>query len=78
MQAIGQLEACFQLYAVCDPCQRVRRVDLAALIESEGRDYPLDRVRMRLFCRACQTRSEALRIVYVGKEGKASGFRYTR
>ena len=78
MQSIGELTTSFHLYAVCEPCQRVRKVDLNALVAQEGADYPIDRVRARLFCNQCRNRSHALRIVYVGPEGKASGFRYAR
>ena len=78
MQTLQELEACFQLYAVCEACQRVVRVDLQRLIQTEGGDYPLDRIRMRLACQTCRARSRALRIVYVGEHGKASAFRYAR
>ena len=76
MQTLADLLECFRLYAVCESCHRVECVDLDALTEREGGDYPLDRVRMRLFCTQCQQRSHALRIVYVGEEGKLSGFHY--
>lgn len=78
MQTLQELAECFQLYAVCEPCQRVVQVDLEVVIAQEGPDYPLDRLRMRLQCTACARRSQALRIVFVGEGGKASGFRYAR
>ncbi len=78
MQTLQQLVQAFRLYAVCEPCQRVKCVDLPALIEHEGGDYPIDRVRMRLKCTECGQRSQALRIVYVGPEGRNAGFRYSR
>ena len=78
MQTLQQLAEAFRLYAVCEACQRVANVDLAALIEREGGDYPLDRVRMRLSCTGCGKRSQALRIVYVGPEGRNAEFRYSR
>jgi hypothetical protein len=53
-------------------------MDLPDLIEREGCDYPLDRVRMRLYCIECRRRTQALRIVYTGAEGKAALFRYAR
>lgn len=78
MQTLQDLVHAFRLYAVCESCQRVAVVDLSALIEAEGGDYPIDRVRMRLYCKQCTSRSQALRIVYVGPQGRASGFRYAR
>lgn len=78
MQTLQDLVHAFRLYAVCESCQRVAAVDLPGLIEAEGGDYPLNRVRMRLYCTVCASRSQALRIVYVGPEGRASGFRYAR
>ena len=77
MQTLQDLAIAFRLYGVCEPCQRVEAVNLEALIKQEGGDYPLDRVRMRLHCRSCKQRSQALRIVYVGPEGRASGFHYS-
>ena len=78
MQTLQQLAEAFRLYAVCEACQRVANVDLGALIEREGGDYPIDRVRMRLSCTGCGKRSQALRIVYVGPEGRNAEFRYSR
>ncbi len=78
MQTLKELADCFQLYAVCERCQRVAPLDLATLIEAEGPAYPVDRVRMRLKCTDCDVRSQALRIVYVGPEGRAAAFRYAR
>ncbi len=78
MQTLAELVERFQLYAVCEQCHRVVCVDLPNLIEREGCDYPLDRVRMRLYCSKCRRRSQALRIVYTGAEGKAALFRYAR
>lgn len=76
MQTLAELSECFQLYAVCDQCQRVARVDINTLMEKEGGDYPIDRIRMRLYCTTCRKRTQALRIVYVGPGGKAAHFRY--
>lgn len=78
MQTLQDLVAAFRLYGVCETCQRVQDVNLAALIEREGPDYPVDRVRMRLHCTQCRQRTQALRIVYVGTEGRAAGFHYSR
>jgi hypothetical protein len=76
MQTLSELSQCFQLYAVCEPCQRVARLNLEQLLATEGPEYPLDRVRMRLYCRQCRTRSRALRIVYVGPKGRTADFRW--
>jgi len=78
MQTLQDLAQAFRLYAVCDPCARVALIDLNQLMAREGPEYPLERVRMRLKCTACQRRTHALRVVYVGPQGRASGFRYAR
>ena len=78
MRTLAELVESFQLYAVCEPCQRVVKCDIPQLIDREGPDYPIERLRMRLHCTVCRSRSQALRIVYVGPDGKASGFRYAR
>ena len=78
MQTLQDIQNAFRLYAVCETCQRMALLDIDHLVAQEGPDYPLDRVRMRLYCRPCRTRTQALRIVYVGPEGRASGFRYAR
>ena len=78
MQTLQDLSATFRLYGVCEPCQRVKAVDLAALLKKEGKDYPVDRIRMRLWCSQCRQRSRAMRIVYVGPEGRTATFRYAR
>ena len=78
MQTLADMVHAFRLYAVCEPCHRVAQVDLSGLIERDGGDYPIDRVRMRLKCEQCGQRSQSIRIVYVGPEGRASGFRYAR
>ncbi len=78
MQTLQELAQAFRLYGVCEPCKRVAAVDINRLIETEGGDYPVDRIRMRLYCRQCRQRTQALRIVYVGPEGRAASFRYAR
>jgi len=78
METLGSLIKCFELYAVCEECQRVVGVDLHKLMRAEGADYPIDRVRMRLYCEKCQSRSQALRIVYVGPARRVAGFWYNR
>ena len=78
MQTLQDLSATFRIYGVCEPCQRVKAVDLAGLLEKEGKDYPVERIRMRLWCSQCRQRSRAMRIVYVGPEGRTATFRYAR
>ena len=56
----------------------MENVNLQSLVEKLGADYPIDRVRMRLRCNACQQRTGGVRIVYVGPGGKAASFRYAR
>lgn len=78
MQTLAQLADSFQLYGVCEHCRRVAEIDLDKLMASEGADYTLDRVRMRLWCTTCRQRSHSLRIVYVGPGRKSAAFRYRR
>jgi hypothetical protein len=78
VQTLQDIAHAFRIYAVCETCQRVAPIDLAKLIAQEGPAYPVNRVRMRLFCGRCRTRTQTLRIVYVGSSGRASGFRYAR
>jgi hypothetical protein len=78
MQTLAELIESFQLYAVCETCNRVEEVPIDQLIKTNGGDYPIDRIRMRLYCRECQSRSQALRIVYVGPNRKSASFRYCR
>ncbi len=77
MQTLAELQECFQLYAVCEPCDRLSEVDIAQLIEQNGATYRIDRVRLRLSCQQCRTRTEAMRIVYVGPNRKVASFRYS-
>jgi hypothetical protein len=78
MQVLNDLVARFRLYAVCEDCRRMEQLNLPQLVECEGGDYPISRLRMRLWCQNCKSRSQALRIVYVGPEGRHMTFRYTR
>ena len=78
MQTLSELVESFHLYGVCEPCDRMEQIDLAALVERFGADYPMQKVRAGLRCGQCGARTENLRIVYVGPEGRAAGFRYRR
>ena len=77
MQTLAELKECFQLYAVCEPCDRFIELDIDALIMKNGGTYRIDRLRLRLTCDQCHTRSQAMRIVYVGPNRKVAGFRYS-
>ncbi|MEM7079371.1 MAG: hypothetical protein AAF513_12155 [Pseudomonadota bacterium] len=76
MKAVGELLESFALYAICDDCLRCEPLDLQALIDEVGADYPIERIRLRLRCNACNQRTQGIRIVYIGPQGKAAGFRY--
>ena len=78
METLGELIQSFQLYAVCEPCQRVKEVDVPRLIELQGAHVPIQDVRLRLRCSACGERTGGIRIVYVGPGRRAASFRYTR
>ncbi len=78
MKALGELLESFALYAVCDTCRRTAPVDLTLLIDKYGPEYLIDDVRQRLFCNTCKVRTQALRIVYIGPQGRAKSFRYAR
>ena len=78
MQTLADLAESFHLYGVCESCRRVKQLPLQQLIAAEGADASVDQIRLRLTCRACGQRSQALRIVYVGPGGRSASFRYSR
>ena len=78
MQTLAELVECFQLYAVCEDCERMVEINIPQLIEKEGGEAKVDRIRLRLFCSQCNQRSQALRIVYVGPGRRSASFRYNR
>ena len=78
MQTLSDLIESFHLYGVCETCQRVAKVDLQMLIDKLGPDYTVAQVRQRLRCQGCHTRTQNMRIVYVGPGGRAAGFNYRR
>ena len=78
MQTLSELIECFHLYGVCEPCDRMEQIDLQKLVEHYGPNYPVQEIRKRVRCDGCGQRTENLRIVYVGPEGRAATFRYTR
>lgn len=76
MQTLGDLLECFQLYALCADCSRMERVDIAMVVERLGADLLVADFRQRLRCRKCQQRTGDMRIVYVGRQARVSGFHY--
>lgn len=78
MQSLSDIVESFNLYAVCEPCQRQTRLDVAKLIEHLGGETQVHKMRSRLKCRICSTRTEDLRIVYVGRKDQEAIFQYRR
>ena len=78
MQSLRDLADSFHLYAVCETCQRQSKLDIATLIEQLGGDTQVHKMRSKLKCRVCHTRTEDLRIVYVGKKNQEAVFQYRR
>jgi hypothetical protein len=78
MQSLSDLIDSFHLYAVCEPCQRQTKLDVEKLIEQLGGDTQVHKMRSNLRCRLCNTRSEDLRIVYVGRKDQEAIFQYRR
>jgi len=78
LRTLADLSAAFRLYAVCEDCHRIAAIDLAAMMQREGHHYPIERLRMRLKCTQCRRRTQTIRIVYVGPQSRAAGFRYAR
>mgnify|MGYP007000227280 len=52
--------------------------DVEKLIEQLGGDTQVHKIRSNLRCRLCNTRSEDLRIVYVGRKDQEAIFQYRR
>ena len=76
MKILEDLLDCFQLYAVCTDCERMEQLQLKQMIDQFGSNLTIDSVRRRLRCGQCRQRTEDIRIVYVGEQGKLSGFHY--
>lgn len=68
----------FHLYAVCGDCDRMEAVNIPQLLEALPADTPVAQIRQRLRCNRCQTRTEDIRIVYVGHGERAATFQYRR
>lgn len=73
---MGDLIESFQLYAVCTDCERMEQVSIRKLIDAHGESLTIEQVRTRLRCSGCAVRTGDIRIVYVGEQGKLSGFHY--
>jgi hypothetical protein len=54
----------------------MERLALAALIDRLGLEFLVTDLRSKLRCQSCHTRTEDLRIVYVGPCESAAGFHY--
>jgi len=78
MQRISELCGSFEVYALCPPCGRMEALPLAALLARFGPGVTLADIRPRLRCRDCGTRSQELRVVYVGPAGRPVVFHYRR
>lgn len=78
MQSLSDMADNFHLYAVCETCQRQTKLDLEALIERLGGNTQVNIMRSKLRCRVCHTRTEDLRIVYVGRKDQKAIFQYRR
>ena len=78
MQSLRDLIDRFNLYAVCESCQRQTKLNVQKLIKHLGAETQVHKMRSRLRCRVCGTRTEDLRIVYVGKKDQEAIFQYRR
>lgn len=76
MMAVSDLIESFHIYAVCTDCERMERVAIEPLVAAYGADLSIDSLRCRLRCRQCLQRTGDMRIVYVGRQAKLSGFHY--
>ena len=52
------------------------RLDIAQLLRIYGPDTRIEDIRRRLVCTACGRRTENLRVVYRGPDGRAASFNY--
>ncbi len=78
MQSLSDLVDSFHLYAVCETCQRQIKLDVETLIKRLGGDTEVHKMRSKLKCQVCHTRTEDLRIVYVGRKNQKAIFQYRR
>ena len=78
MQSLRDLIDSFNLYAVCEACQRQTKLNVQKLIQHLGAETQVHRMRSKLRCRGSGTRTEDLRIVYVGQKDQEAIFQYRR
>jgi hypothetical protein len=78
MQSLNDLIHSFHLYAVCEACQRQTKLDIEKLISQLGPSTQVHKIRSKIKCRSCGSRTEDLRIVYVGKKDQEAIFQYRR
>ena len=76
MQPLVELARSFRIYAVCIPCGRMESLAIENLISQLGGASTVSDVRARLRCRECGERRADVRVIYVGPEQRAAGFRY--
>ncbi len=76
MQPLVELARNFRLYAVCIPCGRMELLAIENLISRLGGTSTVSDVRARLRCRECGERRADVRVIYVGPDQQAAGFRY--
>ena len=71
MRTIAEIPLSFKLYAICAVnCARSVEIDHKALMWDQG-DMTLDYFRKKIRCSECGSRTEDIRLVYVGKTGFA-------
>ena len=73
---LNDLRSRFQLYALCSACDRMEAVNIAALLKILPAETPVEIIRRRVRCSSCLTRTEDIRIVYVGEGDRAATFQY--
>ncbi len=76
MQPLVELAESFRIYAVCIPCGRMELLAIENLISRLGETSTVSDVRARLRCRECGERRADVRVIYVGPQQQAAGFRY--
>jgi len=64
LRTLADLGPMHALYAICSPCRRSVRLDVAKLAALYGRDLTLSELKYRLTCSLCDARPRCIRIVY--------------
>ena len=78
MQSLRDLIDSFNLYAVCESCQRQTKLNVQKLIKHLGAETQVHKMRSKLRCRVCGTHTKDLRIVHVGQKDQEAIFQYRR